>query len=199
MAGATRKILSSIGFSIGILALSMGTGDAQVPYYELRGSISGTEELRTWYSASGLLDARAGNSGATLRYFNLHGDWDPEKSGSSTSDQCPAATDESAGSIRRFSIQLAGSEAGNYELTYSCWVAQDGHKATGRGTREAGEWCGIAHSDENVRVTRILVSLKKDAPFRATHSPMTFPGLGCKALARVSHSESFSRNESFSA
>jgi hypothetical protein len=178
MAGATRKILSSIGFSIGILALTMGTGDAQVPYYELRGSISGTEELRTWYSASGLLDARAGNSGATLRYFNLHGDWDPEKvrfvykcesnrvgiPQEWGTDQCPAATDESAGSIRRFSIQLAGSEAGNYELTYSCWVAQDGHKATGRGTREAGEWCGIAHSDENVRVTRVLVSLKKRTP-----------------------------------
>jgi hypothetical protein len=173
MTATLRTIFIAIAFLVTIVP-----GEAQVPYYELRGSVSGTDNLRTWYSARGLLDANAGNTGAMLRHFKLHGDWDGEKVrfvykcesdlvGTPQewgADQCPV-TDQGAG-IRRFSIQLAGSEAGNYDLTYSCWVAQDGHTATGRGTREAGEWCGIGHSDENVRVTRILISLRKKAlPF----------------------------------
>jgi hypothetical protein len=168
--------LRTTSIAIAFLALTIVPGKAQVPYYELRGSISGVDTLRTWYSARGLLDADAGNTGAMLRHFNLHGDWDREKVrfvykcesdllGAPQewgADQCPAVTDQ--GGIRRFSIQLAGSEAGTYDLTYSCWVAQEGHTATGRGTREPGEWCGIDHSDENVRVTRILISLRKKAP-----------------------------------
>ncbi len=60
-------------------------------------------------------------------------------------------------------MRLDGPEANSYELTYSCWVAKAGHTPVSRGERLAGEWCGIAHSAEDVWVTRIIVTLRKKA------------------------------------
>lgn len=140
------------------------------PSYEVEGLINGDEKPRIWYSAD------TGNAGAALHYFRVYGNWDSkslrllykcEAGGVGTSpgwvaDWCPGSQDwQRSNHIRRFSMRLDGPEAEKYDLTYGCWVAQDGHTPLDRGDRQAGEWCGVAHSDEKVWVTRIVITLRR--------------------------------------
>jgi hypothetical protein len=160
---------------LGWITLSITVAEAQMPYYELRASIGESAKERTWYSAGGVLDADAGIRGARLRHFVLRGSWGEEKlkfvykcegdelgiSQDWGNDECPTAENQRMGGIRRFSIALTGGDADKYLLTYECWVAQDGYASSNRGVRGSGEWCGIAHSDEDVWVTRIRLLLER--------------------------------------
>lgn len=176
----TCLIIGAAVAIVGYLA-TISPARAQTPYYELQGEMTGIDKPRTWYSVGGILDVDAGMTGSVLQRFGLQGSWGTEdvefsyrcegKDGQaaiemSNSQQCLSVNKKNAG-IRRFSIRLAGKDADSYSLTYRCWVALDGHSPTYRGARDAGDWCGITHSDEAVSVTRILISVAR----KPTQSP----------------------------
>lgn len=178
-----RRAMRPAGWLIAAVAVLSVSGlavraSAQTPSYELEGLIAGDEIPRAWYSARGHIEADTGNASPALHYFRIQGGWDSKKVrllykcdavgvGVSTdwvSDWCPASADwQRSQNIRRFSMRLDGPEADQYDLTYSCWVGKAGHTATDRGARLPGEWCGVAHSAEQVWVTRITVTLRKKA------------------------------------